>query len=159
MISFKEFLSSHEERLRAEQAAQTQVMKSWVQSVIRLRKQIEEWIKESDPNQLVELSHIIGKTDNQPTDIYADVRLDIRLGNHKVCIRPVAVEVLGPRWKPGEGEWAGQVDMSGEPYKYELYRFLHADSREEWYLRSTRDFQMRALDHTSFDAALVDLFS
>ena len=49
--------------------------------------------------------------------------------------------------------------MSGDPYGYELFRFLHTDNREEWYLRSSRDFQMKLLNQSSFDAALVDVFS
>lgn len=162
MISFKEFLSSQEGRLRAEQIAQDQVNRKWIAAVDSLFKQVEEWIKEFDPHGLVRLDGgLLGDIDEQGNLRNVDDlgRLDISLGDQHTRLRPAVHEGLGPRWKPGNGTWAGRVDMLGNPNGYELYRFLHSDDREEWYLRSTRDYQMKRLDRSSFDAALVDLFS
>ena len=159
MISFKEFLSSQEERLRAEQVAQARAKDRWVSSVIKLIEQIEEWIKASDPHHLVEFEHLFGDLEHPPTNVYVRAQLDIWVGTQKVSIRPVAINVLGPRWKPGEGQWAGQVDMASEYYGHQIYRFLHDDGREEWYLRNTRDYQLKLLDQASFDAALVAALS
>ena len=128
-ISFKEFLASQEDRLRAEQAAQARAKETWVTAVVGL------------------------------IDSYVTARLDIWVGTQKISIRPVAINVLGPRWKPGEGKWAGQVDMASEYYGHEIYRFVHDDGREEWYLRNTRDYQLKPLDQATFDAALVAALS
>lgn len=159
MISFKDFLASQEERLRAERIKQDQAREDWVQSVVHLIEQIKQWIKQSDPHGLVRLDHVFGESNSTPANVYVNARLDIHLGDRYTTIRPVAIDVLGPRWKPGKGDRAGEVDMWGEPYAYELYRFLHADQHDQWYLRSTRDWQMKELNQANFDAALIDLFS
>lgn len=156
MITFKEFLSSQEERLRAEQAARDQAIERWATSVLALIERIAAWIAESDPHGLVEVEH---NFDPSPSRTHGDGRLHIRLGDRQVSIRPVGINVLGPRWKPGEGTWAGRVDILGDPYDHEAYLFRHDDGREEWYLRSTRDYQARLLDRASFDAALVEMLS
>ena len=158
-ISFKEFLASQEDRLRAEQTAQSRARETWVDAVIGLVDQIEAWVKASDPHHLVGIEHVFGDPDRPPTDVYVRARLDIWVGSQKVSIRPVALNVLGPRWKPGMGRWAGQVDMACEYYGHEIFRFLHDDGRQEWYLRNTRDYQLRLLDQASFDAALVAALS
>ncbi len=159
MISLKDFLASQEDRLRAEQSAQAQAIESWGASVVRLIEQIEEWIGESDPHKLVTLDLVLDKNHRSHLDSNIDTRLDICLGSRVIRIRPVALDLLGPRWKPGEGKWAGRVDMSGDSYGYELFRFVDADEHEEWYLRNTRDYQLKVLNQANFDVAVVELFS
>jgi len=161
MTSLKDFLASQENRLRAEQLAQAQAIESWANAVVRLIEQIGEWIGESDPHKLITMEHVFDKNDRSQMNGYVDARLDIGLGSRVVRIRPVAFNLLGPRWKPGDGRWVGRVDMLSEAYDYayEILRFVHADNHEDWYLRSTRDYQMDILNQASFDAALLELFS
>ncbi len=162
VISFKEFLASQESRLRAEQAAQEQARQDWIGAVDRLIERISAWIKSSDPHNLVKLDpQLLGDIDEtgglRKLDELAELRVSI--GHQEVIIRPAVHDTLGPQWKPGEGKWTGRVDMMGSPYGYQLYRYVFADGREEWYVRNTRDYQIKALEQSSFDAALVDLFS
>ena len=165
MISFKEFLTSQEDRLLAERSAHERARAKWVVAVADLISRIEGWIKTSDPHSLVKLdTRMTGDVDElgflrkefDPLGI-----LDISLGNRTVSIRPVARDVLGPHWNPGVGRWAGRVDMMvvGEPNRYEMFRFVFGDDREDWYLRNSRTYEINLLDHEEFDAALVDLFS
>ena len=162
MTSFKEFLRSQEDRLRAEQATQLQAKMRWIVAVRSLLVRIKDWIKESDPHGLVAFDHkLVGDVDEvgHLRKIDGLEKLSVSVGDQQTLICPAVREVLGPRWKPGEGTWAGQVDLIGDSHGYELYWFLHADGRDEWYLRNTRDYQMKLLDRSSFDAALVDLFA
>ncbi len=159
MISFKDWLSSQEERLRAEQMVQFQAKESWVQSVVNLIEQIEGWIKESDIHGLVKLDHEFRDQNDPPRDIYANARLNISVGDRDVSIRPVTFSVTGPRWKPRLGEWSGRVDIIGEPHGYELFRFVGNDGQEEWYLRGTRDYEIKIFNQANLDTALMALFS
>ena len=104
MISLKEFLSSQEERLKAEQVTRTQALERWTASVLSLLEQIEQWIEDSDPHKLVAMNHVFAETHASPADTHIGARLDIWLGNQGISIRPARREVVGPRWKPGE-EW------------------------------------------------------
>ena len=87
-ISFKEFLSRQESRLRAEQVAQARAKGRWVNSVIKLIEQIEEWIKASDPHHLVEVEHLFGDPDRPPTNYYVPAQLDIWVGTQKSVSGP-----------------------------------------------------------------------
>lgn len=164
MISFKEFLESQESRLRGEQEAAAEAWRGWSESITALLERIGGWIKESDPHNLVTLNH------GSSIDVEGDgiwrqnnplPKLDIQLGDRAVLIRPIGRDILGPRWKPGNGRWLGRVDLfrADDPERYQLFRFVAGADGEEWYIRDPRDLAMKPLDRASFDAAIVGLFS
>ena len=160
MISFKEFLASQEDRLRAEHLTRIETREKWAEAVASLIGQIEAWIKESDPDGLVKIRHKSAERDGWPQEIPVIERMELALGKQVVQVLPVAMDILGPRWKPAPGRWTGRVDLGGESdHDYELFRFTSEDDTEAWYLRDTKIYQLKLLDQASFDAALVDLFS
>ena len=165
MISFKEFLESQEGRLRAEKEAAAEAWRKWADSIIALSQQIEGWIKDSDPHGLVTLKHKSlddldeeGFLRNNNLPLFC---LTIQIGDREVVVRPTGRDILGPRWKPAEGQWLGRVDMMviGESERYQLFRFVHQTKGEAWFLRDPKTLVLKSLDRDSFDAALVSLFS
>ena len=163
MISFKEFLTSQEDRLRAERSARVRSREKWIAAVAALIDRMEGWIKQSDPHGLVQLRRFLGESPDEGIDSPMDAdrveNLDIVLGNQGVRVRPVAMDLMGPRWKPAEGRWGGRVDLIGHLDRYELFRFVGVDEAEQWHLRNSQNYQMKLLDQEGFDSALVDLFS
>ena len=64
MISFKEFLESQGERLLAEHSALVQEKERWIAAVVKLIEQLEDWVKQSDPGNIVEVIHGFRKNDS-----------------------------------------------------------------------------------------------
>ena len=164
MISFKEFLQSQENRLIEEREARVQRQKKWINAVNALMDQVRHWILEADPHHLVKIDQqLVGDLHTDGSGFLRELdslgRMCISIGNQTVNLTPVTRDLFGPRWKPGDGSWLGQITMFKEPYKYEVLLFAHDDGREEWYIRDDAQYVMKLLTRETFDAALVDLFA
>ena len=159
MITFKEFLRQKEESLRTQEAAREEKQKRWVNTVIGLIEEMTAWLKEFDQASLLKLKSREVERTEESIGTYDLPELEIWLGGKAVSVRPVALDVVGPRWRPGDGIWSGRVDLDNGASAYQIYRFSGSDGTESWYLRDPRTLAVEPFTKDKFDSALVELFS
>ena len=117
------------------------------------------WIKAADPNSLIKFMDRTIVSQEWPMEGHLVPGLDIWLGGRVVKVHPLAMRILGPRWKPTEGRWAGRVDLLAGPEKYEIFRFIPTQGPESWFIRNDRDFEMRPWSQATLEVALMDLLA
>lgn len=159
MISFKDFLAEREPLVRSEEAEQERVREEWTTAVAGLIAEIEGWIRTSDSNHLVKLSARVTPSVEWPIEGHLLPELEISLGGRSVTVHPQAMNILGPRWKPSEGRWAGRVDLLGRPDKYEVFRFTPIDGPASWFIRDDRGFELLPWSQATLEAALMVLLA
>jgi hypothetical protein len=158
-MTFTEFLRDQEERLRSEEAAREGKKRQWTASVLSLIDEMKAWLKEFDQKGLLKLKDRTIELSEESIGTYDIHALEIWLGSKAVSVSPVARDVIGPRWKPGEGTWSGRVDLAGDTSTYEIYMFSGDGGPGSWYIRDTQKYVLQPFTKEQFDSALVELFA
>ncbi len=159
MQSFKEFLESQEETLRVTKSRRQTEKEEWVRSLEGLISQMEGWLKEFDPKGMLTVTREQREVREGAYGSYEVPVLLIRLDVQTAKISPKARKVLGPRWKPVEGEWSGWVELEGDLAGFDLFRFSPVDGNASWFIRDRVNYNFKQFNKDSFDAALVEAFS
>jgi hypothetical protein len=119
---------------QAEAAAGQATVDEWRTAIERLFVQIREWLKESDPERLIELQEGEEEVRERGLGHYRVPRLDLRAFGKWIGIIPKARRTVGtatPPQKSAPERAEGRVDITDELRRYVLYRFREG-GRDVW---------------------------
>jgi hypothetical protein len=127
---FKEFLHEQAEKHQAEARAGKAMIDEWRASIKRLLDQIRAWLKDSDPQGLIEIKESEVEVREPGLGLYSVPRLDLRVFGKWVGVIPKArktVATAKPAQKLAPERATGRVDITDELRRYVLYRFQEGD--------------------------------
>ena len=167
--TFREFLRQQAKKHQAEAIAGKATVDEWRTAIEDLFRQIREWLKESDPEGLIEIE--VGQEEIREPGLgrYRVPRLNLRAFGKWIGIIPKArrtVATARPPQKSSPERAEGRVDMTDELRRYALYRFREGD-RDVWLIEAPYegtlaghpDFLPRTeaspLDQEAFERALM----
>ena len=131
----------------------------WVAAVKRLIGQFREWLREADPEQVLDVMTLDIEKLEQGLGTYHVPGLEISLDDTTVRVLPVGRNVVGfvgPRGDAGIRA-VGRIDITDGSQKYILYRTTEG-GEDRWYALDGR-FEATLLDQHRFEAIMRDLLS
>jgi hypothetical protein len=130
----------------------------WLASVKALLTQVRDWLKESDPDGLLDVRTTVYERVEQELGVYAVEGLRIRLGEAMADVVPVGGNVAGPVITREGSAMAvrGRVDVTNGAEKYVLYRV--GDDRTLWQVVD-QDGRSSPLTQQQFEVILQDLLA
>jgi len=168
--TFTEFLHHQAEKHRAEAQAGKAVVDEWRAGVSRLYDQIRQWLKESDPEGIIEIKESETNVSEPGLGQYVIPRLDLRAFGKWVGIIPKARRTVGtatPPRKNAPERAIGRVDITDELRRYVLYRFKEGDG-DVWlideslveqpsqgFVQYTPRLELKPLNREAFERALT----
>ena len=156
--SFQEFLEQKATatggperlRLRAE----------WLAALQRLYSQMESWLRESDPGNLLEFE-VVHELEYDPAlGTFHMPKMFIRIGEATIQVRPMGRKVIGSsRAELGPNRRVeGRVDVEERHDKVILYRVVDDSGDESWFVAG-KFGGLAPLDHAAMESVLRDLWS
>jgi hypothetical protein len=140
----------------------------WLASLNRLFDQIREWLREADPEEVLEVVRYEVERVEQRLGVYDAPALLIRLGTDSVRIVPsgrfedkyrIQMILAGPSYSPEWGDLCGgRVDVRSEDRRYLLLRSVEGDN-EKWFAVSTNENGVAAFNRSRLEAILQELLS
>jgi hypothetical protein len=154
--TFREFLQQQAEKHQAEVQSGKAMVDEWRAAVQRLFAQLRAWLRESDPDEIIEIKE--GQEDVTEPGLgrYQVPRLDLRAFGKWVGIIPKARKTVGtakPPQKSAPERAAGRVDITDELRRYVLYRF-QKDVGDVWVIDDLNS-EAKPLDREAFEKALM----
>jgi hypothetical protein len=131
---FREFLQQQTHRHRAEAELGKAELDEWRAALERLFSRIREWLKESDPDGVIEIEEGEQRIREPGLGNYRVPRLDLRAFGKWIGIIPKARKTVGtatPPQKSAPQRAEGRVDITDELRRYVLYRFRD-NGRDSW---------------------------
>ena len=139
----------------------------WQSAVSRLSEQIQHWLREADPESLLEvIGYDVQRAESQ-LGIYDASALKIRLNSDEVDLLPIGRYAIGPlssamikalRGVAGtDGPAAGRVDITDGERRSILVREIK-DGSERWFAVNDKA-EVHPFDRTRLEAILQDLWS
>lgn len=153
MGKLKEFLSQEVEKLRAEANSEAEENRRWSSSAYRLFDQIETWIRDADPNKVVEIDRSVTMSLDRITPIPI---LWLKVGLRRVSISASSRRVAGIFQLPDDPvayKPAGLVVVEGGDHTYRLYLF-RTGGEDRWYLQ-THGMNLQSLDRELFESLIT----
>jgi hypothetical protein len=161
---FQEFL--REKAKGSELGSRNRSRAEWLGALNRLFEQVRDWLRQSDPDDLLEILPYEVERVEERLGIYDAPALKIRLGTDSVDILPVGRHVAKPlaiqhlqaiagnerRWGDLSG---GRVDVTDGERRYQLLRSIE-DGEDRWYAWSDKP-PLTPLDRDCLEAILQDL--
>jgi hypothetical protein len=154
--AFRDFLRQQAEKHQVEDATRQAIIDEWQTAIERLFLQMREWLKESDPEGLVEIKENQQDVTEPGLGRYNVSRLDLRAFGKWIGIIPKAcrtVSTAKPPQKSVPERAAGRIDITDELRRYILYRFQE-DGRDVWLVDDLKS-EPKPLDQEAFEGALM----
>lgn len=154
--AFKEFLRQQADKYQAEVKAGQATVDEWRAAIEQLFAQLRAWLRESDPEGLIEIEESHQDVTEPGLGRYRVPRLNVRAFGKWVGIIPKARKTVGTAKPPQKSvleRAAGRVDMTDELRRYVLYRFRD-DGREVWIIDDLHS-EPKPLDKEAFEKALM----
>ena len=154
--ALRDFLRQEAEKYQAEAAAGKVLVEEWRTAIQRLYAQLRAWIKEADPEGVIEIEERPHDVTEPRLGHYQIPRLDLRVFHKWIGILPKArrtVAMAQPPRKSAPERAAGRVDMTDELRRYILYRFQE-DGRDVWMIDDLQ-LGVKPLDREAFENALM----
>src|SRR5258707_1241515 len=129
--AFREFLHQQAEKHQAEANAGKATIDEWRTAIEHLFDQIRAWLKESDPEGLIEIEPSQAEVREPGLGRYRVPRLDLRAFGKWIGIIPKARKTVGtatPPQKSAPERAEGRVDITDELRRYVLYRFRQGNT-------------------------------
>jgi hypothetical protein len=156
MTSFQEFL--HKKAEEQHQGLRRDRRDEWILAVKRLNEQISEWLREADPEKLLDVMPLVFDKAETGLGPYKVPGLKIGLGDLSVQVIPVARNVVGSPRLLGDGaQLAGRVDITDGIKKYVIRRIL-SEGAEFWEVLDEH-FGAAPFDQARLESILQDLLS
>ena len=156
MTSFQEFLRKKSQQ--QDQISRRDRRDEWISAVARLLDRIEAWLREADPEGLLDRIPLEFNKAEKGLGAYKIQGMQIGMGDLSVQVIPVARNVVGSPRTMGDGaQLAGRVDISDGIKKYVLRRVLK-DGAESWEVLDEH-FGADLLDRTRLESILQDLLA
>lgn len=163
---FQEFLRRKAEAAGARERNRARA--EWLQSVRGLLDQIQDWLRASDPENLLEIvPYEVQRVENR-LGIYDAPALKVRLGTDEVDIVPMGRYAIGPlaaqTMKSLVGEEgtdspaAGRVDLTNGEWRQVLLRDI-ANGVDRWYVIGETQALASLLDQARLETILQGLWS
>jgi hypothetical protein len=155
-MAFQEFLRQKAEKYRAEVQSGKATVEEWRAAIEQLFAQLRHWLKESDPEGVIEIEESHQDLTEPGLGRYRVPRLNLRAFGKWVGIIPKARNTVGtaqPPQKSAPQRAAGRVDITDELQRYVLYRFQE-DGRDVWLIDDLESGQ-KPLDREAFERALM----
>jgi hypothetical protein len=154
--TFRDFLRQQAEKHQAEVRAGKATVDEWRAAIERLFAQLRAWLKESDPEGVIEIEEGQAEITEKGLGHYRVPRLDLRAFGKWVGIIPKARHTVGtatPPQKSAPQRAAGRVDITDELRRYVLYRFQE-DGGDVW-LIDDLESGPKPLNQDAFERALM----
>jgi hypothetical protein len=139
----------------------------WVEALNRLHEQIRNWLRQADPEGLLEVVPYEIQRGESRLGVYDAPALKVRLNADEVDVLPVGRYAIGPlsgetrKALPGiagpDGPAAGRVDITDGEHKYMLFRDSKVDP-DRWFVL-TEGAKLEEFDRARLEAILQDLWS
>ncbi len=156
MTSFQEFL--HRKAEEQGQSSARERRDEWIAAVDRLTRQIEGWLRESDPEGVLDLIPVTFDKAEKGLGPYKIDGLQVGVGELSARVVPVARNVVGSPRIMGDGaRLAGRVDITDGIKKYVLRRVLK-DGSETWEVLDDH-FGAAPFDRDRLESILQDLLA
>ncbi len=159
MSTLQEFLKQRAEHLSASFPEKVKIQNDWIQAVDRLLNQIKQWLKDADPQAILDVFEESVDRRESGVGVYQVHSLRIRLEAQEVRVIPIARNVLGPVSSSGtihKGRSFGRVDMTNGVSKFLLFR-TDVEPSDRWIIVDEDAYVPRDLDRGTFDAAMQSL--
>jgi hypothetical protein len=153
--TLKEFLAEQAEKHHTEFTETKPRREEWVTEVNRLVDQMEGWLREADPDGILDIEPQTVEKREQGLGFYKAKALTMRFGGREVRIHPVArFVVAAPAVVLPLGRPAGRIDITNGESRYSLYRI--EDGRERtWFIHNNGP--LKRFDRLTFESAVQDL--
>jgi hypothetical protein len=156
--SFREFLKTKADETGVKDRHRRRG--EWLGAIHRLLDQIRDWLRESDPEGVLDIEpYEVSRTEHD-LGTYDAPALKIRLGAGEVSVVPMGRDVpfMAIRGASGAAtEFAGRVDISDGFRKYNIYREV-SEGKDLWQVRDDMNI-FTYLDAESLGRILQDLLS
>lgn len=168
--TFQEFLKG---LAGQENAAEVRARrKEWVEAVERLIDRLEGWLRELDPDGVMEVYRQVVERHEPGLGTYDAHGLWIEVGKVTVevvpggrnsrVVPPSGTTLLGEDLRPAQV--AGRVDIKNRVQRHSLYRLVVPDgssTREDWATVAVTDYGVKfdPVDRDGFEAMLRELMS
>jgi hypothetical protein len=132
--AFKDFLRAQAAKEHAEIMQGKAIVDDWRAAIERLFAQIRAWLKESDPDGLIEIKENKQEIREKGLGYYVVPRLDLSAFGKWIGIVPKVrgMAVAGePTQSTAPGRAFGRVDVTDELQRYVLHR-VHENGQEVW---------------------------
>jgi hypothetical protein len=158
MGTLAEFLKEQSEKLRGGAPERAKNREEWVAAVERLIRQIEGWLREADPEKVLEVERTAVELGERQLGRYTAPGLTITLGSERAQVRPGTRYGMGPMSDDGltRGRSQGRVDLTDGVQTYRLYRYVEP-GEEWWVIVDDEHYIPKRFDRPAFEAALVSL--
>lgn len=187
MKALSEFLKQHAEKHQGKKEEFDRLREEWVQSIQRLMNQLQTWLREADPEHLLEAKQHFVEYNEEAIGHYTVPSLVIYLEGRRVQVVPQGRRVVGGILQVGN-EFAGpsaakvndlrkQLGDSTLPPKQdncrlwpveglvyitdgsERYRLYRMmdGQNEKWLIENEGGTRMTPLDRQTFEEAIVSL--
>jgi hypothetical protein len=133
---FKEFLHEQALKHQAEAEAAKAAVAEWRAAINALFHQLRQWLKESDPDGLIEIEDSEQEIKEPGLGRYKVPRLNLQVFGKWIGIIPKAYRSVGiakPPRKNAPEHAKGRIDITDELRRYVLYRFQENGS-DVWYI-------------------------
>jgi hypothetical protein len=154
--AFQDFLRQKADKYRAEVQSGKATVEEWRAAIERLFGQLRAWLKESDPEGIIEVEESHQDLTEPGLGRYRVPRLNLRAFDKWIGIIPKARNTVGtahPPQKSAPQRAAGRVDITDELRRYVLYR-SQEDGHEVWLIDDLESGQ-KLLDREVFERALM----
>ena len=159
LISFRDFLKAKADELGVRDRHRRRG--DWLGAIHRLLDQIRDWLRESDPEGVLDIEPYEVSRTEQDLGLYirrTSIEDPTRAG--EVDVRPIGREVpfMAIRGASGDAtEFSGRVDITDGYRKYNLYREIN-QGKDLWQISDERN-RFTYLNAESFERILQDLLS
>jgi hypothetical protein len=168
MSKLASFLVAEAAQFRAESVTNHPEMASeWREAVTRLIDEMEQWIRESDTNQILRLFRETFCKREVTIGYYEAPSLRVVVGTYDITIAPWARKVLKAVAIPGEtpADVEGVVEMrSSYLSRFKLYR-IRRNGEYQWLMQNEakvdkrRPWDSYPFDREAFEIAMISLLS
>lgn len=158
--SLSELLQKKQESYEAETAKNREIIDEWVRAIGILFSQLRDWLKVSDPKQILQVEERKAEVNEPSVGRYQAPRLDIRAFGKWVGILPKARKTVGSARPPqaaAPSQATGRVDITDEIRRYVLYRF-EVGGEDAWFIEGPSSDAPERLTQSLFEEALMSYF-
>jgi hypothetical protein len=134
--ALKDFLQEQAKKYQAEADAGKATVAEWRSAIVALFGDIRKWLKNSDPDGVIEIEEVEQEIQEPRLGRYKVPRLNLRVFGKWIGIIPKACRTVGIAKPPRKGapEHAkGRIDITDELRRFVLYRFQE-NGGDVWYI-------------------------
>lgn len=157
--TLREFLKDRAEYLRSQAQEADALRDEWVGAVNRLLDQLADWLKEADPEGVLNAVRLPYRRREEGIGAYDVDGLKIYLGPREIDVVPIAHRAIGSVRDAGATgviRADGRVDLTNGDQRHMLFR-VRRDGVERWLILEEDGHVARPLDRPTFELAIQSM--